>query len=261
MKVLVLIGSYRKKGNTARIGRMIADEIIILGDEAGQPVEIELTFLGQYDIRPCLGCRTCFNRGEVKCPLKDNLLSIKAKMLTADAVIIATPVYVNDVSGTVKNWIDRLAHVCHRPEFAGKCAYLVATVGDGPSKHALRTMHMAFSSWGFYIAGQAGFKTGAWMRQSEMTAAYKKKSNTIARRLYTAVVKQEYLRPSFLSLMTFKIQQRYWQRVGDKSIDLDYWQRRGWTSSGSAYYIDQEANPLKVFLARLTGSILAQFVT
>ena len=50
-------------------------------------------------------------------------------MDAADGIIFASPVYVNDVSGIAKTWIDRLAYVCHRPAFAGKCAYLIATVG------------------------------------------------------------------------------------------------------------------------------------
>ncbi len=52
------------------------------------------------------------------------------------------------------------------------CAYLVATVGNGPTNHALRTLNMALSSWGFHVVGQRGFKTGAWMTQDELTARY-----------------------------------------------------------------------------------------
>ncbi len=261
MKLLVITGSQRKKGNTARIVEMITEHMLALGNIAGQPVDIDWLYLGQHEINACLGCRACFNRGETKCPLKDDLLAVKARMLAADALIIATPVYVNDVSGLVKNWIDRLAHVCHRPEFAGKCAYLVATVGEGPSNHALKTLKLALGSWGYFIAGQAGFKTGALMGQPEMEAKYRQKTEKIAGQLYSAVAERRYLNPSFLSLMTFKIQQRHWQRVSDKSLDLDYWQDRGWTAPGQAYYIRQRANPLRVILARLSGSLIARFVT
>jgi multimeric flavodoxin WrbA len=227
----------------------------------GYPVEFETVYLGDEDIRPCLGCRSCFNRGEEWCPLADDLLTLKEKMKAADAVIIASPVYVNDVSGTVKMWIDRLAHTCHRPEFAGKCALLVATAGNGPTKHALRTMHMALSQWGFFIVGQAGFKTGALMKQAEMEAQYRKKTERIAWNIYQAIAEQKFLNPSFLSLMTFKIQQRYWQRSAGESIDYAYWHNRGWTVSRRSYYTDHQANPIKVLLARLSGSFLARFVT
>ena len=261
MMILALIGSYRKRGNTARMVRMIEQQLVVMAAGAGQSLTVEVIFLGDQDIRPCLGCRTCFNRGEKKCPLKDDLLSIKQKMQAADAVIVASPVYVNDVSGTVKIWMDRLAHVCHRPAFAGKSAYLLATVGSGPANHALRTMDMALRQWGFYIVGQTSFKTGALLAQPALEDRYRNKSVKIAEKIYTAVAEQRFLKPSFLSLMTFKIQQRYWQRNRDDSLDYAYWQSQGWTDSGRSYYSGHQANFLKVVLARLSGSLLAWFVT
>jgi multimeric flavodoxin WrbA len=189
--------------------------------------------------------------------------AVKARMLEADGLILASPVYVNDVSGTVKNWMDRLAHASHRPAFAGKCAYLLATVGDGPSGHALRTMHMALSQWGFYIAGQSGFKTGALMAQDELEANYQEQTSRIAGRLFRAIHEQRFRKPSFVSLMTFCIQQRYWQRNGreEKSLDYAYWQSRGWTEPKREFYIDHEAGWFKVRLARLAGAALARAVT
>lgn len=182
-------------------------------------------------------------------------------MAAADGLIVASPVYVNDVSGITKNWIDRLAFVTHRPEFAGKCAYVVTTVGDGPSKHALRTMQMALNFWGFFVAGRAGFKTGAYMKQKEMEGRYQKRVEKIARQLFRAIRHRQYSRPSFLALMTFKIQQRYWQRADQDSIDRRYWRQQGWIASGRSFYTGHEASPVKVGLARAAGGILARFVT
>jgi multimeric flavodoxin WrbA len=209
----------------------------------------------------CRGCRICFDEGENQCPLADDLQAIKKKMAAADGLLVASPVYVNDVSGAVKNWMDRLAYVCHRPEFSGKCAYLLATVGNGPTAHALRTLNMALSSWGYHIVGQAGFKTGALMAQSEVEARYGAKTDKIAQALYHAIREQQYSRPSFLSLMTFRIQQRYWQRAAGGSIDYEYWRNNGWTRPDREYYIPHRAGRAKVVSARLAGSALARFVT
>ena len=100
--------------------------------EAVLPLVFETIYLVDMDMHPCKGCRTCFDRGEDKCPLKDDIPAIKAKMDAADGVILASPVYMDDVSGLVKTWIDRLAYVSHRPAFGGKCAYPIATVGGSP---------------------------------------------------------------------------------------------------------------------------------
>ena len=165
--------------------------------------------------------------GEDKCPLEDDLRSIKAKMRQAHAVLVASPVYVHDVSGLAKDWIDRLAHVCHRPEFAGKCAYLLVTVGGSPVGHALGSLEVALSTWGFHVAGKAGLKIGALMTGDE-ASGFQPRAVDIARRLFIAIERSDFARPSFRSLMTFKIQQLAWRKAADRnSFDYAYWKRQG----------------------------------
>jgi len=262
MKILVLIGSYRKNGNTSQVVDLICEGLQTEAARAGAPLEIETVYLGHLDIGACRGCRTCFDRGEDKCPVKDDLLGVKARMKQADGVLVATPVYVNDVSGITKTWIDRLAHVCHRPEFAGKCAYLLATTGDSPTGHTLDTLNLALSTWGFYIAGKAGFKTGALMRGGEARTRCQAKAQTVARKLFQAIHQRKFTRPSFRALLTFKIQQRVWQRTTEReTIDYAYWSGQGWTSADREFYFPHEASRVKTALARFAGSLLAPFVS
>lgn len=264
MKALILVGSYRKRGNTAGIAGMVAQALQALPEHPDQAhetaVEVETVYLGHRDIRPCRGCRVCFDRGEDHCPLKDDLPAIYAKMEAADGLVIASPVYVNDVNGITKNWIDRLAFVCHRPRFAGKCATLIATVGDSPTGHTLRTLDVPLRTWGYHIVGQSGFKMGALMEREEMARRYQGRAEAIARRLYHAVRERRYTRPSFVSLMTFKIQQLSWRRAAEDSLDYAYWQGRGWIEPGREFFIPHRANRVKVAAARLAGAVLARFM-
>ncbi len=112
MKILACVGSYRKNGNTARVVDLIEGQLDAEAARQHEPLEMETVYLGHWDIGTCRGCRVCFDQGEERCPLKDDLLAIKTKMKEVDGIIIASPVYVNDVSGIVRNWLDRLAHVC-----------------------------------------------------------------------------------------------------------------------------------------------------
>ncbi len=260
MKILVLVGSYRKHGNTSQVAGLIAESLQAEAKRQNEDLEIETLYLNHQNIGLCRGCRVCFDRGEEYCPLKDDLLSIKARMQAADGILVASPIYVDDISAAVKNWIDRLAHVCHRPEFAGKTAYLVVTVGSSPFNHALRTMKLALSTWGFSIAGQAGFKAGALMRPDEMRAAYQKKAERAAQEFFRALHERQFARPSFISLMMFKIQQLSWQRERADSVDLRYWRRQGWVDPRRDFYIQHQAGRLKVALARLTGAVIFKFV-
>jgi multimeric flavodoxin WrbA len=239
---------------------MVAEELQAVAGRREEALELETLYLGHLEVEMCRGCRLCFDRGEDACPLKDDLPAIRAKMDAADAIIFASPVYVDDVSGIAKNWMDRLAYVCHRPAFGGKCAYLIATVADSPTSHTLRTMSMGVRTWGFHIVGQAGFKMGALMDGEEMERRYRGEAAGIAEALFDAVARKGYLRPSFFSLMIFKIQQRAWQQESPHSLDYAYWKGQGWFERECEFYVDHEANPLKVALARLAGSVIGRFV-
>jgi multimeric flavodoxin WrbA len=258
MKIVALIASYRKNGNTARITRMIEAGLRRqVGDQ--EALDFEMIFLGQSNIQLCQGCRVCFNREEAMCPIKDDLLAIKAKLQTSDVIIAASPVYVDDISGTMKNWIDRMAHLCHRPGFAGKSVFLLATTGSTPTGRALETLTTAFSTWGAHIMGQAGFVTGALMRPDELETRYQAKTQAIAAQILRAIRGQAALYPTFRSLITFKIQQLAWQREKEESYDLSYWRERGWMDARRDYYIPHRGSRLKTALARLAGSLMAPF--
>jgi len=258
IKILALIGSHRNKGNTARIVQMIEARMRGLAARQNTPLEWETLFLGDMEIRPCRGCRVCFDRGEESCPLKDAIPLIRAKMDAVDGLLLASPVYVDDVSGTVKTWIDRLAYLSHRPAMAFKVAYTVATVGGGPTAHTLRTMNGALLTWGYHLVGKKGLKMGALASTEEMFR-YEKEAAHVAKDLFRAIFKHHAMQPSFLSLVAFKIQQSVWKREPPESNDYRYWRDKGWLDRNCTFYVPHRANPLKVALARGVGWIVSRF--
>jgi multimeric flavodoxin WrbA len=201
----------------------------------------------------------CFDRGETRCPERDDLLEIKAKMDAADGLLLASPVYVDDVSGLVKTWMDRLAYLCHRPGYGGKCAYTIATVGGGPTRHTLRTMNGALLTWGYHLVGQTGLKMGALTPADDM-ARFRPEATKAAARLFGAIAAGDALRPTFVSLLAFKIQQLAWQREPSDSCDVAYWRERGWLASDCTFYVPHRAGRLKVMLARVAGAVVARFM-
>jgi multimeric flavodoxin WrbA len=259
IKILALIGSNRKKGNTARVVQLIEARMQGLAAQHATPLEFETLYLGELDIRTCRGCRACFDHGEDACPLHDDVPRIRAKMDAADALLLASPVYVDDVSGLVKTWMDRLAYLCHRPALGGKCAYPLATVGGGATRHTLRTMNAALLTWGYHLVGQRGIKMGA-LASAEELPRYQPAADRAADQLFRAVVGQRALNPSFVSLMVFKIQQWVWQREPPGSYDHTWWQEQGWLTPACTFYLAHRANPLKVALARLVGAVVSRFV-
>lgn len=259
MKILALNGSNRSHGNTARVLDLLEEQLHREADQIGETLDFELVSLGQLNLQMCRGCRICFDRGEEHCPLRDDLLPLKARMQAADALIVASPLYVDDVSRTTKNWMDRLAHLCHRPGFAGKLVYLLVTAGSSPTRHALQTLN-GLTYMGFQVIGRAGFKTGALSKQDDIRTRHGARITQIARTIVRAVQHNVGRQPSFYALVVFKIQQLAWQRETPGSVDYAYWAGHGWLDPRRTFYVAHEASRLKVGLARLVGAVIAPFV-
>lgn len=261
MKIISLVSSYRIDGNTNRIVSLIEKQLMSIADKENVILKIERIPLGQLDLKTCRGCRVCFDKGEEKCPLKDEVLSIRDKMLLADGILAASPIYVEDVNGIMKNWIDRMAFNCHRPAFAGKSAYIATTSGIGSSNHAINTIKTAFSTWGMYITGKSRFRTGELMELSTMESKHGKEIRNAAEALFDSIKENAASKPSFYSLLTFIVQQKYWIKW-DKyhdTMDYKYWHDSGWLESNCNYYIPHQANFLKVKIAQFVGRIVAVF--
>jgi len=98
--VLILKGSPRRKGNSAAL----ADRSAEGARESGAVVEEVL--LDRMKIRPCNACDGC-RRNERTCVIQDDMQTLYPKLLAADAILIATPVYYFTMSAQVKACIDR----------------------------------------------------------------------------------------------------------------------------------------------------------
>lgn len=99
MKILGIVGSPRLGGNTETLTRMALDEIQKEG------LETELITLAGKNIVPCDGCRSCSTAG--KCHIKDDFESVFNKMVAADGIIIATPVYYGAATPQIVSLISR----------------------------------------------------------------------------------------------------------------------------------------------------------
>jgi multimeric flavodoxin WrbA len=260
MKVLMINGSNRRNGNTHRILELLETDLTA-EPLAGQTVEVERLDLGRQQIKTCTGCRSCFDKGEERCPLKDDLLSTLAQMQAADLVVVASPVYVSDVSGLLKNWIDRLAFLCHRPALGGKPVYLIATTGSSPAHSTIRTMQGAFITWGARLRGSSSFVMGALMEEDTVRQQYgaqiRKAALTIRRELATLPQCQ----PNLVELMVFKIQSSAWKKSAPDSLDHRYWQENGWLEPGASYFVPHKSSLFAGLLAKVIGPLVAFFVS
>ena len=100
MKVVILNGSPKKNGCTARALREVEETL------NGEGVETETLFVGNKDIRGCISCNSCGKSG--KCVFDDIINEIAPKFEEADGIVIGTPVYYAGANGSVISLLDRL---------------------------------------------------------------------------------------------------------------------------------------------------------
>jgi multimeric flavodoxin WrbA len=102
MKILAINSSPRKaRGGTA----LLLNTFLEGGKEAG--AEIDLIYLKDLEIKPCLGCFTCWVKTPGICVQKDDMQDLLIKRQNADVLILATPVYVDGMTSTMKAVLDR----------------------------------------------------------------------------------------------------------------------------------------------------------
>lgn len=100
-KIVVLVGSMRKEGNTDLLVKAFVDG-------ASKNNEIEIISVAEYKVNPCIGCNSCFERKDNSCFQKDDMEVIYKKLAKADMIVIASPVYFYGISSELKAIVDRL---------------------------------------------------------------------------------------------------------------------------------------------------------
>lgn len=137
MEILVLHGSARKHGNTGVLSdaflRGAAD-----GGHRGEKIELK-----DLDIRDCLGCGLCRENGGT-CVQKDDMQKIYAKMLRADVVVLASPVYFYTWPSMMKRLIDRTFAI--EKQLTHKKFYLISA-GAAPDGAHMQTMLDSFHQY------------------------------------------------------------------------------------------------------------------
>ncbi len=125
MKITIFNGSPRAEaGNTH-----VMVEAFMKGARKGG-AEVENVFLAKKEINPCRGCFSCWLKTPGKCVTKDDMAELLDKFVSSDIIVFATPLYVDNVTGIMKNFMDRLipgGDPHFEKDEGGECVHIIRT--------------------------------------------------------------------------------------------------------------------------------------
>jgi multimeric flavodoxin WrbA len=105
MKMIAINGSPRKNGNT---GTLLKSALEGAESEGAQTEIIHLYDLTYKGCISCFACKLTGGKSYGKCALQDDLTPVFEKIKQADALVIGSPVYLSDVTGALRSFLERL---------------------------------------------------------------------------------------------------------------------------------------------------------
>lgn len=145
MKILGLLGSYRRQGNT----ETFLKEAMLGAQEEG--AEVEIIRMTNYQIRPCTACGRCAT-GLNPCHLKDDFMPLLERVYGYDAIIFAAPTYYLTAPAIVKAFADRTVCEGYPTPLLNKPSAMIMTYGNrGYNVYSFTVPNGLFLKWGMPV--------------------------------------------------------------------------------------------------------------
>jgi len=152
-KVLAVVGSARKK-NTYMLTEAAIGPI-----RERKDIEVELIQLLDFDIKHCTGCDDyCEKTGE--CKTRDDMQKLYPKLREMDVLIIGSPTYFWNVSGSIKDFMDRCLPLYYHGVLKGKMGAAVAVSETDGQNRTLSAISSFFQLMGIKELGSVAIARG-----------------------------------------------------------------------------------------------------
>jgi multimeric flavodoxin WrbA len=230
-KVTIFIGSPQKQATYQAVQEFVTNL------KSYAEIDFEFVFLNDYSLEICKGCKLCFDKGEEYCPLKDDRNLLLEKMNTSDGVILATPNYSFNVTALMKNFLDRLSFILHRPCFFGKAFTAIVFQGIYGGSAIVKYLEFLGRNWGFHVVKGCcltALEPRTTREQIKITQEIRKAST----RFYKALIRPAPPTPSFFRLIMFRMTRANVMTIMDEKFrDYQYFKAKGWFKSDYYYNV------------------------
>ncbi len=223
MKITVIHGQL-KKGSTNNTTALF---LKYLKDN-----NTEITEFFTNDLKPCVGCFSCIEKTETKCPHYDDIAEILTSIDNSDIVVAESPCYCMGMSGQLKILFDHFAHrwLPHRPMKSAltKCGVAFSTAAGMGANKTIKAIMEQFKWLGFAEMYGLSFNVSA----SSWEKVASKKKDLIEKKVKKLAfkIKKRYGRykQGFSSRLLFFIMKTMQKNNTWNKIDREYWVKQRW---------------------------------
>jgi len=240
MKILAICGSPHK-GSCYSVLNTIKENY--------PDIDYKLLMLNEINLEQCQGCYICVLKGEKNCPLKDDRDMIIKEILDADGVIFASPTYLIHITSLMKNFIDRLVYLAHRPFFFGKYAMVIGVCGGFGAKEVTKYMKGIFTYYDFNVVSSLELQIST---KSEKEKIYNhKKTINVFDTFITQIKKGQRKKPTVMQVIMFNMF-KYVSETNKELFKADY----QYYKEKNNFYYETKINFFKKMIAKL---VIKQF--
>jgi multimeric flavodoxin WrbA len=177
MKIIAINGSPRTiRSNTRRLAQFVLEGAAETG------AETEMIDLCDLRVTPCTACEGCSFNGI--CVFEDDVPVLVERMKEADGIVFASPVYIDNVSGQMKIFFDRLADAIHYQVLAGKYGCAVATTHTSGGDEVVAYQNHVLNYLAVISAGGLSIATGG---EAEAVDAREADARILGKKLTEAI--------------------------------------------------------------------------
>lgn len=163
-RIVAIIGTPKKtQSDTLHVIKKIFDSL----DGEGLDYKKKIITLSNLKIFQCTGCTNCFLTSKSCTVYDDDVKKIEQEIEKAYLVIFASPVYLHNVTGIMKNFIDRISYGAHIFRFGGKYGVTISTSFSNGNKFVNDYLKKTLTFLGIKVISQLSIKKVHWQSKTD----------------------------------------------------------------------------------------------
>ena len=230
-KIIGFVGSpVGENSYTYQATKILIDYI---ASEFDRQIDSSIYNPKQLNIRECVGCENCFNKGQ--CKINDDLDIIKKEIKESDIIIFASPVYCHQVSGSMKIFIDRLALWLHTMELKGKIGISINTSYNNGNVFVEDYLNKILECMGAYVISSVSLKRIQMMNENSYNSIIRVKGNRILEKLKSKDILISTRQETYFKTLSLSMKESK-----SKSYEKEYWLQNNYFEYSSFQQLFQD---------------------